>query len=212
MSLNLLIPCKPLAAGKSRLAPVLGEAERRALCADLLRQTLACALALAPASACHLVSSDAEAVALAAAAGVGAIADRGFGLNPALAEARAWLRRGDAAAALLVLPIDLPRASAAALRRLMALPAEVVAAPDRHGIGTNALYLSPAAAGRFAFRFGSGSFAAHRDAAGSAGLRFAAGADPDLAFDLDEPEDLWAWRGLPEPDRVEPSATRRSRR
>lgn len=199
MSLHLLIPCKALAAGKSRLAPVLGEVERAALCASLLRQTLACALALVPAAACRLVSGDRDAVALAAAAGVAAIGDRGLGLNTALAEARAILRRAERDASLLILPIDLPRASAAGLRRLIGLAGEVVAAPDRHGIGTNALYLSPAAAGRCDFRFGGASFAAHRQAAESAGLRFVACADPDLAFDLDDPEDLAAWRaGLPD--------------
>jgi 2-phospho-L-lactate guanylyltransferase len=194
MSLHVLIPCKGLAAGKSRLAAVLDDAARARLCAGLLRQTLAAALGLVPAAACHLVSSDGEAVALAAAAGVAAIADRGHGLNAALAEARALLRDADPAASLLVLPIDLPRAGAAALGRLVALPGEVVAAPDRHGRGTNALYLSPAAAGVMAFRFGEESFAAHRAAAARAGLRFAVSADPDLAFDLDEPEDLAAWQ------------------
>lgn len=207
MALHLLIPCKSFATGKSRLAPVLDERSRATLCAGLLRQTLACALALVPAGACRLVSSDSEAVALAASAGVGAIGDRGDGLNAALAEARAILRRADPETALLVLPIDLPRASAVALRRLVALPADVVVAPDRHGLGTNALYLSPAAAGIFDFRFGSGSFAAHRIAAESAGLRFAACADPDLAFDIDDPEDLAAWRrGSPEAATSAPAA------
>jgi 2-phospho-L-lactate/phosphoenolpyruvate guanylyltransferase len=194
MSLRLLIPCKGLAAGKSRLAPVLSDAERAALCAGLLRQTLACALALVPAAACRLVSSDRDARAMAAAVGVAVLDDGGFGLNPALSEARAVLRRAEPEAALLVLPIDLPRASATVLRRLVALPGEVVAAPDRHGLGTNALYLSPAAAGAFDFRFGKDSFAAHRDAAQKAGFSFVACADPDLAFDLDGPEDLAAWR------------------
>jgi len=176
---------------------VLDEGARAALCARLLEQTLGCALALLPAGACRLVSGDPEAVALAAAAGVSALGDPGDGLNAALAAARAAIRGADAEAALLVLPIDLPRASAAALRQLLATPADVVAAPDRHGLGTNVLYLSPAAAGVFDFRFGSGSFAAHRAAAESAGLAFAACADPDLAFDIDEPEDLAAWREAP---------------
>jgi 2-phospho-L-lactate guanylyltransferase len=195
MPLHLLIPCKPFAAGKSRLAPVLGDDERAALCARLLRQTLDCALALVPAAACHLVSADGAAAALARAVGAGVIGDRGSGLNEALAEARAILRGASPEAALLILPIDLPRATAEALRGLMALPAAVVAAPDRRGVGTNALYLAPDAAGIVDFRFGSGSFAAHRAAAQSAGLSFAAYADPDLAFDIDDPDDLAEWRG-----------------
>ena len=195
MPLHLLIPCKPFAAGKSRLAPVLSDRERAALCLRLLRQTLDCALALVPAAACHVVSADGAAAALARAAGAGIIGDRGGGLNEALAEARAVILGASADAALLILPIDLPRASAASLRALSATPAAVVAAPDRQGIGTNALYLSPAAAGIVDFHFGGGSFAAHRAAAESAGLSFAAYADPDLAFDIDSPDDLAEWRG-----------------
>lgn len=195
MALHLLIPCKSFAAGKSRLAPVLGDRERAALCARLLRQTLDCALALVPAAACHVVSADGEAAALAAGAGVAAMGDRGAGLNQALADARAAIRVACADAALLILPIDLPRASAAVLRGLIAAPADVVAAPDRRGLGTNALYLSPAAADIVEFRFGDGSFAAHRAAAQRAGFGFAAYTDPDLAFDIDDPSDLAEWRG-----------------
>lgn len=198
MALHLLIPCKPFATGKSRLASMLGDGERAALCARLLRQTLDCALALVPAAACHVVSADGEAVALAACAGVATIGDCGAGLNQALADARAVIRRGCPDAALLILPIDLPRASAAALRGLIAAPAEVVAAPDRQGVGTNALYLSPAA-GMVDFRFGNGSFAAHRAAAESTGLSFAAYPHPDLAFDIDGPDDLAEWRGAAMP-------------
>jgi 2-phospho-L-lactate/phosphoenolpyruvate guanylyltransferase len=192
--LHLLIPCKSFAAGKSRLASVLDDRERAALCVRLLRQTLDCALALVPAAACHVVSADGEAAALAACAGAAAMGDRGAGLNQALADARAIVRRACADAALLILPIDLPRASAAALRGLIAAPADVVAAPDRLGLGTNALYLSPRAADIVDFRFGGDSFAAHRAAAEGAGLRFAAYADPDLAFDIDDPDDLAEWR------------------
>jgi len=195
VTLHLLIPCKPFAAGKSRLASALGDHERTALCARLLRQTLDCALALVPAAACRVVSADDDAAALAAGLDVAVIGDRGAGLNRALADARAVVRRACADAALLILPIDLPRASAAALRGLIAAPAQVVAAPDRRGLGTNALYLSPVAAGVVDFRFGEGSFAAHRAAAERAGFSFAAYADPDLAFDIDEPDDLAEWRG-----------------
>lgn len=205
MTLHLLIPCKALAAGKSRLRPVLDDRERAMLCERLLRQTLDCALGLVPAAACHLVTADPDAAATARGLGVATVGDRGGGLNEALAEARAAVLQSSAGAALLVLPIDLPRASPAALRRLVAATGEVVAAPDRHGLGTNLLYLAPVAAAVMAFRFGGTSFAAHRDAAASLGLRFAAHADPDLAFDIDGPDDLAAWRGA-----ISAAAARRS--
>jgi 2-phospho-L-lactate guanylyltransferase len=117
----------------------------------------------------------------------------GAGLNPALRLARDAIS-AEASADLLVLPIDLPLACAAALRALLAVAGDAVAAPDRHGLGTNALYLVAAAAPRFDFRFGEASLAAHRAAAEALGLRFSLYEDPALAFDLDRPEDLRDWR------------------
>jgi 2-phospho-L-lactate guanylyltransferase len=199
MTLHVLIPCKPLARGKSRLAPVLGAAERHALCAALLRRTLGGALGLVPAARCHLLSADEEAAAQAAALGVATIADPGRGLNAALRHGRDALRRDAGAAALLILPIDLPRLTAGALRAFVETDADVVVAPDRRGRGTNALYLASGAAARLDFHFGEGSFAAHRRAAAQAGLRCAVFADAALAFDIDLPADLREWRQAGDP-------------
>ena len=194
MALHILIPCKALAAGKSRLAPALDAAGRAALCAALLRRTLDCALQLAPAERCHLVTADRAAAEHAAARGVRALFEPpGAGLNPALRQARAAICAA-ASVELLVLPIDLPFASARALRALVAVEAEVVAAPDRHRLGTNALHLAAGAAPRFEFRFGEASLAAHRAAAEELGLGFRLCEEPALAFDLDRPEDLRDWR------------------
>jgi 2-phospho-L-lactate/phosphoenolpyruvate guanylyltransferase len=196
MPLHILIPSKALALGKSRLSPMLSAPERAALCAELLCRTLDCALAIVPAERCHLVSADAAAADLARARRVGTIAEPpDAGLNPALGLARDTIC-ADAAAALLVLPIDLPLASARAVQGLVATGGDVVAAPDRHGRGTNALYLAATAASAFTFRFGSGSLAAHRAEAEARGLSFRLFEDPALAFDLDEPEDLRDWRAF----------------
>jgi 2-phospho-L-lactate/phosphoenolpyruvate guanylyltransferase len=194
MALHILVPCKALALGKSRLSPMLSAPERAALCAELLRRTLDCALAIVPDERCHLVSADAAAADIAMARRVGTLAEPPeAGLNRALAAARDALC-ADTAAAVLVLPIDLPLASARALQGLVAVNGAVVAAPDRHGRGTNALYLAAAAASTFTFRFGSGSLAAHRAEAEARGLTFHLFDDQALAFDLDEPEDLRDWR------------------
>ena len=199
MTPHILIPCKPLASGKTRLAPVLGAAERHALCAALLRRTLECALSLVPAARCHLLSVDEEAADIAAVLGVAVIADPGRGLNAALRHGRDVLCREAGAVALLILPIDLPRLSLGALRRLMDTDAGIVIAPDRRGRGTNALYLAPGVAARFDFRFGEESFAAHRRAAAEAGLSCAVFADAALAFDIDLPTDLRDWREAGDP-------------
>jgi 2-phospho-L-lactate guanylyltransferase len=67
-------------------------------------------------------------------------------------------------------------------------------APDRLGTGTNGLALSPP--GVIGFRFGAGSFAAHRAEAAAAGLEPVIVTRPGLAFDLDTPEDLARWLEL----------------
>jgi 2-phospho-L-lactate/phosphoenolpyruvate guanylyltransferase len=193
MALHVLIPCKALAAGKSRLAPMLAAAERLSLCTTLLQRTLESALQVAPADRCHLVSTDAAAAQHAAARGMQTIAEPpGADLNGALCHARDAL--GVEAAELLVLPIDLPFASPRALRALIAIGGDVVAAPDRHGISTNILYLAGPAVAGFEFRFGGASLAAHRAAAEERRMRFRLREDPALAFDIDLPADLRDWR------------------
>lgn len=195
MALHVLIPCKALASGKSRLAPMLDPSERTAFCTALLRRTLNCALELVPPERCRLVSGDEAAAACAAARQVRQIAEPpGGGLNPALEHARDIVCAGKGAPELLILPIDLPFASAVGLRGLVEAGGEVVVVPDRRRSGTNLLYLGAAAAPSFQFRFGEASLAAHRAAAQECRLGFRLHEDADLGFDLDLPEDLRDWR------------------
>jgi 2-phospho-L-lactate guanylyltransferase (CobY/MobA/RfbA family) len=67
-------------------------------------------------------------------------------------------------------------------------PPVVVAAPDRHRDGTNALLVCPA--GLIEYEFGQGSFQRHCDRAIKAGARLEICEFPSLALDLDRPEDL----------------------
>ncbi|HYM33116.1 MAG TPA: 2-phospho-L-lactate guanylyltransferase [Candidatus Cybelea sp.] len=193
MSLNILIPCKSLLSGKSRLAPVLDADRRRDLCTRFLTQTLATAMMIVDGQHCHVVTSDAAAAALAKEHGANVITDSDRGLNEALEAGRDGIcSRHDGDAAILVLPIDLPWAGKTALRELLRNSADVVLAPDRRRAGTNALRLGLRAVGRFPFRFGEGSFAAHQRAA--AEFSVAVVDDPRLAFDIDRPEDYAEWQ------------------
>jgi len=194
MALHVLIPCKALAAGKSRLAPLLDADERRALCAAFLARTLELALALVPSERCHLVTGDATAVALAEREGVVTIPDPGPGLNEALSAGRDAICGADAATSLLVLPIDLPWAGAPDLKSLLDREADVVIAPDRGGTGTNALLLGQHAVRDFEFCFGAESAARHREMVARMGLRIAVCSDASLAFDVDSPEDYREWQ------------------
>jgi 2-phospho-L-lactate/phosphoenolpyruvate guanylyltransferase len=186
MSLFILIPCKRLAEGKSRLAPIMSPGERHALCRGLLTRTLSLALALRPAASIRVVTPDAEASGLAREHGVATIDDGGAELNEALARGRAAVPEG---ASALILPIDLPHASAEAIARLVRTSADVALAPDEERRGTNLLLLAARALPRFAFAYGPDSFAAHRRWAEERGFSVAVIEDRLLAFDIDRPED-----------------------
>jgi 2-phospho-L-lactate guanylyltransferase len=108
---------------------------------------------------------------------------------------------GLGARGLVVVPTDLALVSAAALAEaLVALPAApgCLIVPDRRGSGTNLLALSPARADLF--RFGAFSPQKHAEAAALAGYEVRVHQSPDLALDLDLPEDYFDWRrGLDAP-------------
>jgi 2-phospho-L-lactate guanylyltransferase len=193
---HILIPCKPLREGKSRLASVLSAAERWRLCAVLLRNSLHLALSLPSVGDVRVVTPDPEASEIARAHGVATIDDEGAGLNAALRRGLRFIEEtATGNAAVLILPIDLPLASADAVERAFSAAADVVIAPDREQRGTNLLGLAHRAFSMLPLAFGTSSFAAHRDGAVGAGLTVEILDDPRLAFDLDEPEDYHRWRG-----------------
>lgn len=199
-----LIPAKPYAESKSRLAPVLSPQQRARLSRWLLERTLR--LARAAVGPVLVVSRDPALLAQARAGGAWGLLERRPGLNPALTQA-ARLAAARGADAILVLPTDLPGLAREDLEEVLTLggvemdrqpgadtrPAPtgvMVIAPCRHGTGTNALLLRPP--GLIPFAFGPDSFAAHCTAARAAGVEPRICRTPGLAFDLDTPED-WGW-------------------
>jgi len=182
MDLRILIPVKPLGEGKSRLAPVLDEQGRRALCDGFVRHTLEMATGLAPTL---VVTRDPGVAAIAGAAKV--IAEPpGADLNAALDAGRRAVLGADA---LLILPIDLPRLHATTLQRLWVRANHIVLVPDRSRTGTNLLLLPRAAIPGFRFAYGTDSFAAHQAEAKRLGIPLDIVDEPEAAFDVDAPED-----------------------
>jgi 2-phospho-L-lactate/phosphoenolpyruvate guanylyltransferase len=195
MSLYFLIPCKSLRHGKSRLAPIVSSADRRLLCARLLRNSLALALALQPVDKVSVITSDPEAKAIAEKHGVGTIDDGGTCLNEALRRGRAsMIGQRDGDKAVIILPIDLAYATTGAIARAIRPDLDVALVPDEGHQGTNLLYIGPRAWPAFPFAFGPNSFLAHRSWAEQAGFRVAIIEEPLLAFDIDWPEDYVRWR------------------
>jgi 2-phospho-L-lactate/phosphoenolpyruvate guanylyltransferase len=111
------------------------------------------------------------------------------GLNASLGWAVKQLA-GTSVAGVLVLPADLPllRRESVAMLLAAVTACGVVVAPDRHRQGTNALLITPPTL--IPFRFGVNSFRRHLDAARAAGVHPVVVDTPDLAADVDLPEDL----------------------
>jgi 2-phospho-L-lactate guanylyltransferase len=163
VTLRIVIPVRPRREGKSRLGPALKPAARALLVERMFRHVVEVAQQCGPT---WVVSRDPVLLVLSAQS----VVETGFGLNPALEQAAAGLAGGDP---VLALSADLPLLTSSDLVAMVGLlaEAEVVAAPDRTGTGTNALLL--ARPGLIPYRFGEGSLAAHRAAAEANGLRFA---------------------------------------
>jgi 2-phospho-L-lactate guanylyltransferase len=191
----ILIPCKNLDQGKSRLAPQLDLRSRRALCEFFLCQTLALATSMVSPGQVKIVTGDPRAAAIAADYGALSLPDPGADLNSALTGARRLLLSDRSSEPdVLVLPTDLPYATPNAIATVLAHAADIAIVPDQEGQGTNLLFLRFRAFQRFPFAFGVHSFARHCAIARSAGHTLQIVCDDQLAFDVDQPREYLQWR------------------
>jgi 2-phospho-L-lactate/phosphoenolpyruvate guanylyltransferase len=192
VSQRIIVPHRGLAAAKTRLSGVLDPDQRGELAGRLLEHVLRTVAEAGPGQG-EVITPDPDLRPVVEAAGLRLVVQRGMGLNAGLEQARA-AALGDGTRTLVVIHGDLPDLTPADISALIgAVPAAggVAIAPDRRGTGTNGLAMCPADA--IAFRFGVGSFAAHRSAAEDAGYEPVVVERPGLAFDLDTPEDLAGW-------------------
>lgn len=185
--LPILIPVNGLDRAKGRLAGLLSAEERETLALITLETVLHAAgpLAIVLTPDERVVAHvDGRARVLRETAGIS-------GLNPQLERATAMLTAdGTVTTRLLILHADLPLATAGAIETLDELGSaadSVVLVESRDG-GTNAMLLSPP--GRFALAYGPGSYAKHRAAAESAGMRVTTNRNRELTLDLDTPDDI----------------------
>jgi 2-phospho-L-lactate guanylyltransferase len=183
---RIVIPVKPFAEAKQRLASAMNEAARAKLAKDLFQHVFAVAVAFAGPRSLVVVSRSAEIRQFAAASGATGLPEGAEpDLNAALGHA-ATHARAEGVARLLVVASDLPLLRAQELAMLAAKDCSI--APDRHGRGTNAL-LWPLAPNP-GFHFGENSFARHCAAARYSGLDPQIVVAPGLGHDVDVPEDL----------------------
>jgi 2-phospho-L-lactate guanylyltransferase len=186
-----IVPVGSLDGAKSRLGAVLDAEERLALTVGLTRRTIAAAVAAERIDEVLVITPDDAVRALATELGARPILQRDSGLNHGIVAAR-----GEALAAhadaVLILPIDLPDVTAAAIDAVAATIDDprrplVAIVRDRHGRGTNALLLAPPDA--IDVCFGGDSALAHTAAARAVGANLVELGGP-LVLDLDTADDL----------------------
>jgi len=191
MPLWAIVPVKPLRRGKSRLSPLLTEAERTSLNHNLLSNTLRTLSTVNQIDTIMVVSRDPQALALAREYGARTVLENGNPeLNSALKRA-ALVAKTYLANEILIIPADLPLLTDQEVVTFLnhcGNPPEVVISPDRRRDGTNMLYINPA--GLIPFNYGIGSFAKHIAEAERIGARVEIVETPSLGLDLDLPEDL----------------------
>lgn len=187
MTCQIVIPVQPPEEGKSRLAPVLDTPARAALVERMFRHVLAVAVRCVPATQVRVVSRSPLLLNIAQACGALAVPEQCSGLNRAMEQAAALC---DPDLPLFALSADLPLLNPADIAAMLAAleHADVIAATDRAGSGTNALLLRRP--GLIAYAFGEGSLTRHRALAEQAGHRFEVVRRPGLSSDIDEPADL----------------------
>lgn len=190
----VLVPCKSLAYGKSRLAELLDAGERERLCRELLINTLRLAADTAGQENVCLLTADAEAGRIAQDAGIQIFAKDWPDLNTAIAGARDDIIALSRWQSCLVLPIDLPLATKTSLLSIIANGADVTIVPDRGEAGTNILMLRGKALPEWRFAYGEASFEAHCREARQRGLSLDIRRVRELAFDIDEPDDYLEWK------------------
>ncbi|MGI8912130.1 MAG: 2-phospho-L-lactate guanylyltransferase [Rubrobacteraceae bacterium] len=189
MNVHAVVPVKDLREAKSRLGSILGPEARASLVLRMMDRVLSALQAAGVHDVC-VVSPDLTVLDLASKHGATPLLQEGRGLNPALEDGRRWAMESGAAA-LLVLPADLPLLEPDDVRELLnetEAGFSITIAPDDVCSGTNALLLRPPDA--LPFFFGSDSFKEHLRAARERGLGARIVRRPGLAFDLDTAEDL----------------------
>ena len=142
-----IIPVASIEGAKTRLGETLDAEERHDLVSGLLERTLDAVTGAASIADVLVVSPDRDVLTAAAAAGARTFRQRGSGLNAGIRDGRDDTIAGGADA-IVVVPLDLPFITAAALETVVAALTggegpTVLVVPDRHGSGTNVLGLRP---------------------------------------------------------------------
>jgi 2-phospho-L-lactate/phosphoenolpyruvate guanylyltransferase len=184
-----VVPVKRLGLAKQRLAPVLSRSERAELARTMLHDVLITLCATPELAGIIVVSGDPAAAKLATLFDARVVRDiMESGVNAAVVQG---LRAPDSSSAgVLVIPADVPFATAADLQAVIAKLSHfpIVLAPALSDGGTNTLAMRrPDLIGP---SFGDDSFARHQALAREAGIECGIIRSEGLGRDIDYPSDL----------------------
>lgn len=188
-----IVPVKALGRAKRRLSDVLPDLARQQLVVTMLEDVLATLAEAAGIDCVVVVTPDARVAAVARGHGATIVPEpepETEELNAAIAGGLAYATARSATQAM-VLPADVPLATAAELRSLIQSRGEqpgVTLAPSHDGNGTNGLLLAPP--GAITPCYGSGSYLQHMSQAMARRIDVNVVHLEGLSRDIDEPADL----------------------
>ncbi len=185
MTCAALIPLKTLGLGKSRLSPDLCSGHRKQLVETMLGAVINALTTSTLVDRIAIVGMD----PLQCPPRVLHLVDPGLGLNSALTYGRQHLQQLGTNE-LLIIHADLPLVSSTEIDNFIRAGRlhGMALASDRHGTGTNALFMAPDP--DFRFCFGEHSLVRHLEQAAACGLRPALNQSRGLMIDIDTPQDL----------------------
>jgi 2-phospho-L-lactate/phosphoenolpyruvate guanylyltransferase len=187
-----IIPVKETSGAKQRLAPVLSSRLRQELALAMLEDVLEAVARVEGLGGIILVTVDPQAIVLADRYGAQTIADGAHDGHTGAVNAGARHLIAQGRMTMLTLPGDLPLAETAEIEQLITAhgpaPAFTIA-PAHDDLGSNAILMSPPDA--VPLRFGEDSFFPHLAAARDRGIEPCVVRVPGVAFDIDNPQDLY---------------------
>lgn len=190
-----IIPVKSLESGKTRLADVLSDKERKKLIRDLLKRIIKATKRSKNIDHCLIVSNDLEILKIAEQNQVEVLLEeKPINLNKAIDAAIKHAKKR-ACNRVLIIHADLPLMSSSDIDNLINScdqPPCMVIASDRNHCGTNAMVLEPIDG--FRFQFGEYSFQKHVSQAKKVGYKVVIYNHIHTALDLDLPDDLAFYR------------------
>lgn len=189
-----IVPVKRLSRAKQRLGCVLSRNERVKLARTMLHEVLTTLCATPEIAGTIVVTGDPMVANLATLFEARVVTDvLETGINGAVQQG---LKTLDASSAALVVPADVPFATASDLR-------DVIGALDRHAVvlapalsdgGTNAIAMR--APDLIVPSFGDDSFARHQALAQAAGIDHGIVRNEGIGRDIDCSDDLLPWAGI----------------